>query len=306
MAPAGQRTGEVDEEAFRQEISLQLEARFAEGARPIGSPLGRRIDPEEHVSRRPWFTLMLGLALGVTASAAGIYAFPGIYAFQQMNPLPTPPHIEMAAAPEPNPSPMPAESPPPPIPPVAVDPAPVVQALPVATAPVMSNLPLPSPPGRGAVGQIILVTPDGQTRVVADGLRFPNGIAVSADHRRLVVAEMDGECLADYEIEPDGALTFRRRLGRFKDPDGICLDADEAVWVASFNEDAFILIDRDGHERRRVPVPGRRAVACALGGSDRKTLFCLSAVTSPDELRQRKSSARIDVVDVETPGSGYP
>jgi peptidoglycan hydrolase-like protein with peptidoglycan-binding domain len=144
MAPAGKRIGEVDEEAFGQEISRQLEARFAEGARPIGSPLGRRIDPEEHVSRRPWFTLMLGLALGVTASAAGIYAFPGIYAFQEMNPLPTPPHIEMAAAPEPNPSPMPAESPAPPIPPVAVDPAPVVQALPVATAPVMSNLPLPT------------------------------------------------------------------------------------------------------------------------------------------------------------------
>jgi peptidoglycan hydrolase-like protein with peptidoglycan-binding domain len=150
VAPAGKRTGEVDEEAFRQAISLQLEARFAEGARPvgagsgsqaqqsIGSPLGRQVNQEEHVSRRPWFTLMLGLALGVTSSAAGIYAF------QRMNPLPTPPHVEMATPPEPNPSPMPAESPAPPVPPAAVDPAPVVQALPVATAPVMSNLPVPT------------------------------------------------------------------------------------------------------------------------------------------------------------------
>src|SRR6267142_5206827 len=59
---------------------------------------------------------------------------------------------------------------------------------------------LPPPPDRGAVGRIILVMPDGATRVVADGLRFPNGIAVSADHSRLVVAEMDGEGLADYDI----------------------------------------------------------------------------------------------------------
>jgi sugar lactone lactonase YvrE len=65
---------------------------------------------------------------------------------------------------------------------------------------------MPPPPGRGAVGRILLVTPDGEARVVADGLRFPNGIAVSADHKRLVVAEMDGACLADYDIEGDGGF----------------------------------------------------------------------------------------------------
>ena len=144
VVPAGKRTGEVDDEAFRQAISLQLEARFA--AHPVGagsgrqtqqflgSPLGRQVDPEEHVSRRPWFTLMLGLALGVTGSAAGLYAFQG------MNPLPAPPHIAIATAPERTPSPMPAESPPP----AAVDPAPAVQALPVASEPVESNLPAPT------------------------------------------------------------------------------------------------------------------------------------------------------------------
>ena len=122
--PAGKRTGEVDDDGFRQAVSLQLKARFAEGARPVGagsgsqaqlsirSPLGRQVVPEEHISRCPWFTLMLGLALGVTGSAAGLYAFQG------MNPLP-------------------AESPPPPI-------APAVPALPVATAPAMSNLHAPT------------------------------------------------------------------------------------------------------------------------------------------------------------------
>jgi sugar lactone lactonase YvrE len=165
---------------------------------------------------------------------------------------------------------------------------------------------MPPPPDRGAVGRILLVRPDGNARVVAEGLRFPNGIAVSPDHKRLVVAEMDGGCLADYDIEADGALRSRGRLGRMNDPDGICLDRDGAVWVASFTEDAFIRINRNGEELQRIAVPGRRALACALGGPDRKTLFCLSAATSYEELKQRKSSSRIDVVAVETEGSGFP
>jgi sugar lactone lactonase YvrE len=165
---------------------------------------------------------------------------------------------------------------------------------------------MPPPPDRGAVGRIILVMPDGSARVVAEGLRFPNGIAVSADHKRLVVAEMDGGTLADYDIAPDGALRLRGRIGRMQAPDGICLDRDGAVWVASFIEDAFIRIGRDGEELQRIAVPGRRALACALGGPDRKTLFCLSAATSYEELRQGKSSSRIDVVVVDTEGSGYP
>ncbi|MCC8961753.1 SMP-30/gluconolactonase/LRE family protein [Bradyrhizobium sp. Pear76] len=165
---------------------------------------------------------------------------------------------------------------------------------------------LPPPDGRGAVGRIILVMPDGNARVVADGLRFPNGIAVSSDHRRLVVAEMDGAMLADYDIAPDGGLSLRRRLGSVNEPDGICLDREGAVWVASFTEDAFVRIDRNGVERARVTVPGRRALACALGGTERSTLFCLSAETSYEELRKGKSVSRIDVVEVDTPGDGYP
>jgi sugar lactone lactonase YvrE len=165
---------------------------------------------------------------------------------------------------------------------------------------------LPPPPDRGPVGRIILVAPDGAMRVVADGLRFPNGIAVSADNSRLVVAEMDGEGLADYDIRADGGLDFRRRLGSLRSPDGICLDRDGAVWVAAFDEDAFIRLDGGGRELQRIEVPGRRAIACVLGGPSRRTLFCLSAATSYEELRQRKSSARIDVVDVEIAGAGNP
>ena len=165
---------------------------------------------------------------------------------------------------------------------------------------------MPPPEGRGAVGRIILVMPDGAARVVAEGLRFPNGIAVSADNSRLVVAEMDGACLADYDIEADGGLKFRSRFGNMKSPDGICLDREGAVWVAAFEEDAFIRLDREGRELQRIDVPGRRALACVLGGRERRTLYCLSAATSYAELRQRKSSSRIDVVEVEVAGAGNP
>src|SRR4030095_10870607 len=76
----------------------------------------------------------------------------------------------------------------------------------------------PPPPDRGAVGRITLVRPDGGARVGGAGLRFPNGIAVSADNTRLVVAEMDGHCLAEYYIEADGGLKFRQRFGSMKSP----------------------------------------------------------------------------------------
>ena len=165
---------------------------------------------------------------------------------------------------------------------------------------------LPPTGDHGAVGRIILVMPDGATRVVAEGLRFPNGIAVSAGNDRLVVAEMSGACLADYDIAADGGLKLRGRFGSMKSPDGICLDAEGAVWVAAFEEDAFIRLDREGHELQRIEMPGRRALACVLGGPERKTLFCLSAATSYEELRQRKSSSRIDAVEVEIPGAGNP
>jgi sugar lactone lactonase YvrE len=165
---------------------------------------------------------------------------------------------------------------------------------------------LPPPPDRGAVGRIILVQPDGEMRVVADGLRFPNGIAVSSDHTRLVVAEMDGGCLTDYDVAADGGLSSPRRFGSMKSPDGICLDSGGAVWVASFEEDAFVRIGRDGQELQRIAVPGRRALACAFGGPERRTLFCLSAATSYEEMRQRKSSSRIEAIEMDVVGNGYP
>jgi sugar lactone lactonase YvrE len=164
----------------------------------------------------------------------------------------------------------------------------------------------PQAGGAGAVGRILLVQPDGNARVAAEGLHFPNGLAISADGRMLIVAESGAHRLSEFAIAQDGSLTHARTFGDIREPDGICLDAEGAVWVASFEEGAFVRIDRDGAVLRRIETPGRRAVACVLGGDDGRTLFCLTAETSHADLLKGKSKARVDVVSVDVPGAGLP
>src|SRR5467141_4087795 len=144
------------------------------------------------------------------------------------------------------------------------------------------------------------VLPDGKLVVLT---MFRKRLMTYTDGQLSLYADLSG--IATGTID-DMIVDGLGRAYVMKAPDGICLDHEEAVWVASFDEDAFIRVDRDGRELQRIEVPGRRAIACVLGGPERRTLFCLSAATSPEELRQRKSSARIDVIDVEIPGAGYP
>jgi sugar lactone lactonase YvrE len=155
-------------------------------------------------------------------------------------------------------------------------------------------------------GQIIVVVPNGAARVVARGLRFPNGIAVSEIGQRMIVAESDGNRLAEFAVSSDGSLDLKKRFASFTEPDGICLDREGAVWTSLFQEDAFVRVDASGRILDRISVKGRRAVACALGGDDRRTLFCVAAETSHEDLMRGKSNARIDTVRVQIPGSGYP
>ena len=162
-------------------------------------------------------------------------------------------------------------------------------------------------PATGALGRVILVPREGTSpRVVAEGLRFPNGLAVSGDGKQLLVAESAGDCLVRFDIEDDGSLLFRGRFGRLGEPDGICMDREGCVWVSLFKEDAFARVDGAGRVLERVSTPGRRAVACALGGQDRRTLFCLSAETTHEDLRSGRSRAQVDAVEVEVPGAGFP
>jgi len=156
-----------------------------------------------------------------------------------------------------------------------------------------------------ATGGLVLVTPDGVARLCATGLRFPNGIAISSDNRNLIVAESNGDCLSQFEVGSDGALTFRRRFAHIGEPDGICLDREGGVWIGAFKEDAVLRVDREGHITDRIALPGR-GVACALGGEDRRSLFCISAQTTHEDLARGVSTSRLDMIRVTIPGAGHP
>ena len=155
---------------------------------------------------------------------------------------------------------------------------------------------------------IVLVAPDGAARVVAEEMSFPNGTVITPDGKTLIVAETFAGVLTAFNVKPDGSLSGRRFFAHLGDrtPDGICLDAEGAVWASCFGQDEFVRVYEGGEISLRVAVPGRRAVACMLGGEDRKTLFLLTAETSVEELAQGESQGRIETVRVEVPGAGYP
>lgn len=155
--------------------------------------------------------------------------------------------------------------------------------------------------------ELVLVNPDGSARVVADGLDFPNGTVETPDGKTLIVGESMGHRLTAFDIEPDGSLTNRRvwaDLGQAV-PDGIALDAQNAVWVASPLTKQVMRVKEGGEVTDRAGF-GSMPIACALGGPRRKTLFVLFADSiNPDECRAQRS-ARIDTIQVPVGGAGWP
>jgi sugar lactone lactonase YvrE len=154
--------------------------------------------------------------------------------------------------------------------------------------------------------EVVLVTPDGEARVVDDEVVFPNGSVVTPDGSTLVVAETFGQCLTAFTIAEDGSLTDRRTFASLRgtSPDGICLDAEGAVWVADANGSACLRVREGGEVVDRVDT-GRGCFACMLGGADRRTLFLMTAEGFEGAAIRRRTAA-IEVVEVEVPGAGYP
>jgi sugar lactone lactonase YvrE len=151
-----------------------------------------------------------------------------------------------------------------------------------------------------ACGRLLRVAPDGTARVVAEGLDFPNGMAVSADGQRLAVAESSGDSVAWFQIARDGELALRTRTAGLAEPDGVCLARDGKLWVAQFRGDSFVCLDEAGQHYAELPTPGFRAVACWLS-EDEQTLFALSARTTHDELLRGKAIARIEALSIPGP-----
>jgi sugar lactone lactonase YvrE len=155
-------------------------------------------------------------------------------------------------------------------------------------------------------GSLILVEPGCAPRVVADGLSFPNGCVVTPDGRTLIVAETVALRLTAFTVTPDGSLSDRRLFADVGHrTDGICLDAEGAVWVCSPNSAAVFRV-RDGGEVVQRLDTERRVLACALGGPDGRTLFLCSVDFLPlDELMTARSG-RIDTLRVDVPGVEAP
>jgi sugar lactone lactonase YvrE len=155
---------------------------------------------------------------------------------------------------------------------------------------------------------LIMVSPSRQCKVVASGLEFPNGAVITPDGRTLIIAETFGHKLSAFDRAADGTLSNRRvwaALGE-RTPDGICLDAEGAVWVASFVTGEFVRVLPDGSIGDIVATPGKRAVACNLGGADGRTLFGLTFAGELADLGSGKPLAAVEVCRVEVAAAGSP
>jgi sugar lactone lactonase YvrE len=162
--------------------------------------------------------------------------------------------------------------------------------------------------GTPALTHLVMVTPDGQARVVADGLAFPNGSVITPDARTLIVGETFGGCLTAFDIAGDGSLSRKRvwaSLDSGASADGICLDAEGAIWVASPSTSEVIRVHEGGEVSERIAV-STRAFACMLGGADRRTLHICTAETFKPQQTVVRRSGRIEVVEVAIPGAGRP
>lgn len=155
---------------------------------------------------------------------------------------------------------------------------------------------------------LIVVDPDGTVEITGADLVFPNGVAVSADGRHLVVAESFGQRISTFDIDERGRLVNRRVLVQFDSEremvDGLCLDSEGAIWVGLPLAGEFRRVDADGRVTDVVrPEVDAFTVACALGGEDLRTLYMAVADTTLEKLADNWGGvARVEAVRVEVPG----
>jgi sugar lactone lactonase YvrE len=171
-------------------------------------------------------------------------------------------------------------------------------------------------PGEGnAPGIIALVTSDGSARRVADGIAFPNGMVVTPDNSTLIVAESFARRLTAFDIADDGGLSNRRVWADGVGPDGICMDAEGAIWtdVGQFGDNLVGRVREGGEVLERVQLD-LACFACMLGGEDRKTLFMLTAdwrmADSPADniarLTEGPRTGQLLTAPAPAPGAGLP
>ena len=158
-------------------------------------------------------------------------------------------------------------------------------------------------------GFVHLVTPDGSVRQVAGDIAFPNGMAVTADNGTLIVADSYRHNLVAFDIGADGGLGRRRIWADLGDgtPDGICVDAQNAVWYADVPAKRCVRVAEGGAVLQTVELD-RGGFACALGGPGIATLFIVAAewrgMTASEMVAP--GSGQVLATDVDVPGAGWP
>ena len=172
----------------------------------------------------------------------------------------------------------------------------------------INNIGFDFPGGEFAPGILALVTTDGLVRQVADGVAFPNGMAVTPDNSTLILAESYANRLTAFDIAPDGDLTNRRVWADLPGgyPDGICLDAESAVWYADVPNKRCVRV-REGGEVLQTINLDRGCFACMLGGADRRTLFMMAAAWGgPESMAGGARTGQVLAVEAPAPGAGWP
>jgi sugar lactone lactonase YvrE len=156
-------------------------------------------------------------------------------------------------------------------------------------------------------GSVTLVSVDGAVREVADDIAFPNGMAVTADNSTLIVADSYRNSLVAFDIGADGSLSERRVWADLGDgaPDGICFDAEGAVWYADVPNQCCVRVAEGGKTLQRVELD-RGGFACALGGPDGRTLFVVAAEWRGMTELVTPGSGQVLAIDVDVPGAGWP
>jgi sugar lactone lactonase YvrE len=155
--------------------------------------------------------------------------------------------------------------------------------------------------------KLAYVAPDGQTRIAAEDIHFPNGSVITPDGKTLIVGETLAGVLTAFDIGANGDLSSRRVWASTAPaiPDGSCLDADGAMWVANPVAPQCLRIAQGGKVLETIDT-GQACYACMLGGDDGKTLFMLTADSSDHGAAASKQTGRILVASVDSPRAGRP
>lgn len=155
---------------------------------------------------------------------------------------------------------------------------------------------------------LAMVTVDGGVSKACKKMWFPNGMAITPDGRTLIVAESGAFRLLAFDVGDAGILSNRRTWAQFKRghaPDGICIDEEGAAWVALAHQKQFVRVHEGGAFSACIDVPDT-ALACVLGGDDRKTLYMMTSADLDPEKCVAKRSAKVLAMTVDIPGAGRP